>query len=196
VAIGYQPCEIVGGLKIGLLLHAILFHVYAANWRSNFRETPGKMRVALYQPDIPQNTGTILRLAACLNVAVDVIEPAGFDLSGRALKRAALDYFQAVHITRWSTFEAFRGNAKVSGSRIVLLTAKSGEAYHAATFDPADILLAGRESAGVPEEVHASADLRLCIPMREDLRSLNVAVALAMVLGEGLRQTGGFPRFA
>jgi tRNA (cytidine/uridine-2'-O-)-methyltransferase len=154
------------------------------------------MRIALYQPDIPQNTGTILRLAACLNVAVDVIGPAGFDLSDRALKRAALDYFQWVEIARWGTFQAFRENAKASGSRVVLLTTKSGDAYYAATFDPADILLAGRESAGVPEEVHASADLRLCIPMRRDMRSLNVAVALAMVLGEGLRQTGGFSRFA
>ncbi len=155
-----------------------------------------QMRVALYQPDIPQNTGTILRLAACLNVAVDVIEPAGFDLSSRALKRAALDYFEAVSITRWGTFAAFKSAAQAQGSRIVLLTTRAAIAHTSATFQPSDILLAGRESAGVPADVHAAVDLRVRVPMREDLRSLNVAVALAMVLGEGLRQTGGFSRFA
>jgi tRNA (cytidine/uridine-2'-O-)-methyltransferase len=151
-----------------------------------------RMRIALYQPDIPQNTGTILRLAACLNVAVDIIEPAGFDLSSRALKRAALDYAEAVHITRWRNFDAFRGGAKASGRRIVLLSTKAATAYHAAAFEGTDIILAGRESAGVPDAVHQAADLSLRIPMQEGLRSLNVAAALAMVLGEGLRQTGGF----
>ncbi len=154
------------------------------------------MRVALFQPDIPQNTGTILRLAACLNVAADIILPAGFDLSSRALKRAALDYFEAVSITRWSSFAEFRNDARQRGSRIVLLTTRAAQAYTAAEFKPSDILLAGRESAGVPEEVHAAADLRVRVPMREDLRSLNVAVALAMVLGEAMRQTGGFSRLA
>jgi len=154
------------------------------------------MRVALYQPDIPQNTGTILRLAACLNVAVDVIEPAGFDLSSRALKRAALDYFEAVSMTRWNSFAAFKGATQAQGSRIVLLTTRAATAYTSVTFQPADILLTGRESAGVPADVHAAADLCVRVPMREDLRSLNVAVALAMVLGEALRQTGGFTRFA
>ncbi len=154
------------------------------------------MRIALYQPDIPQNTGTILRLAACLNVAADVIEPAGFDLSDRALKRAALDYFDAVSIARWSTFEVFADNAKASGSRIVLLTTKACAPYYGASFQPQDILLAGRESAGVPQAVHDRADVHLRIPMRKDLRSLNVAVALAIVLGEALRQTGGFPSLA
>jgi tRNA (cytidine/uridine-2'-O-)-methyltransferase len=150
------------------------------------------MRIALYQPDIPQNTGTILRLAACLNVEVDVIEPAGFDMSSRSLKRAALDYIEAVRITRWATFDAFEGNARAEGRRIVLLTTKSSTPYWEAAFQTGDILLVGRESAGVPDGVHRTADLRLGIPMRKDLRSLNVAVALAMVLGEGLRQTGGF----
>jgi tRNA (cytidine/uridine-2'-O-)-methyltransferase len=154
------------------------------------------MRIALYQPDIPQNTGTILRLAACLNVAVDLIAPAGFDLSDRALKRASLDYFEAVSIARWNSFDPFKANAKASASRIALLTTKSDTPYCSVRFQPSDILLVGRESAGVPAAVHDAADLRICIPMREDLRSLNVAVALAMVLGEGLRQTGGFPRFA
>ena len=154
------------------------------------------MRIALYQPDIPQNTGTILRLAACLDVAAGIIEPAGFDLSSRALKRAALDYFEAVSLTRWSTFAAFRSHAQAQGSRIVLLTTRAAMPYTDAAFQPSDILLAGRESAGVPDEVHAAADLRVRVPIRGDLRSLNVAVALAMVLGEGLRQTGGFPRIA
>jgi tRNA (cytidine/uridine-2'-O-)-methyltransferase len=152
------------------------------------------MRVALYQPDIPQNTGTILRLAACLNVAGDIILPAGFDLSSRALKRAALDYFHAVDITRWGSFAAFRDDAWQRGARIVLLTTKAAVPYTAAEYKPSDILLAGRESAGVPEEVHAAADLRVRVPMREDLRSLNIAVVLAMVLGEAMRQTGGFDR--
>jgi tRNA (cytidine/uridine-2'-O-)-methyltransferase len=154
------------------------------------------MRLALYQPDIPQNTGTILRLAACLNVAADIILPAGFDLSSRALKRAALDYFHAVDITRWGSFASFHDGARQRGARIVLLTTKAAVPYMAAEYKPSDILLAGRESAGVPEEVHAAADLRVRVPMREDLRSLNIAVALAMVLGEAMRQTGGFSRLA
>ncbi len=152
------------------------------------------MRVALFQPDIPQNTGTILRLAACLNAGVDVILPAGFDMSSRALKRAALDYIEAVDISRWSTFAEFRNDARERGARIVLLTTKAAEPYTAVQYEPSDILLAGRESAGVPEEVHAAAALRVRVPMREDLRSLNVAVALSMVLGEAMRQTGGFSR--
>jgi tRNA (cytidine/uridine-2'-O-)-methyltransferase len=154
------------------------------------------MRIALYQPDIPQNTGTILRLAACLNVAGDIILPAGFDLSSRALKRAALDYFHAVDITRWGSFAAYQDDARQRGARIVLLTTKAAVPYTAAEYKPSDILLAGRESAGVPDEVHAAADLRVRVPMREDLRSLNIAVALAMVLGEAMRQTGGFDRLA
>jgi tRNA (cytidine/uridine-2'-O-)-methyltransferase len=155
-----------------------------------------QMRVAIYQPDIPQNTGTILRLAACLGVAVDVVMPAGFDLSSRALKRAALDYFEAVDITRWSTFAEFQSHAKLCGARVVLLTTKAAQAYTEAGYLPSDILLAGRESAGVPDDVHEAADLRVRIPMREDLRSLNVAVSMAMVLGEAMRQTGGFSRLA
>ncbi len=172
---------------------ALVCRVYAANWRWVFCR---RMRVALYQPDIPQNTGTILRLAACLDVAAGIIEPAGFDLSSRALKRAALDYLDWVSITRWSTFEAFKDNARAQGSRVVLLTTRAAEAYTSVEFKPSDILLTGRESAGVPADVHAAADLRVRVPMRQDLRSLNVAVALAMVLGEALRQTGGFSRLA
>ena len=154
------------------------------------------MRVALYQPDIPQNTGTILRLAACLNVPADIIEPAGFDISDRALKRAALDYLDLTAISRWPSFDKFNNNVKASGSRLVLLTTRGGVPYDAVSYAISDILMAGRESAGVPEHVHGAADLRVRIPMRRDVRSLNVAVALAMVLGEALRQTGGFRSLA
>lgn len=157
---------------------------------------PPAMRIALYQPDIPQNTGTILRLAACLDVAVDIVEPAGFDLSSRALKRAALDYGELAEIVRHGSFAVFRRAVADGGARLVLLTTHGDAPLDAVRFEPKDVLLAGRESAGVPAEVHDAADLRLRIPMRRGLRSLNVAVALAMVLGEGLRQTGGFSRLA
>ena len=154
------------------------------------------MRIALYQPDIAQNTGAILRLAACLNVAVDIIEPAGFDISSRALRRAALDYFDKADLKRHRTFADFKREAEMTGGRLILLTTRAQTAYHNIVFENSDIILAGRESSGVPEEVHASANLRIRIPMRADLRSLNVAVSLAIVLGEALRQTGGFSRFA
>ena len=153
------------------------------------------MRVALYQPDIAQNTGTILRLAACLNVAVDVIEPAGFDLSSRALRRVALDYYEEVKLKRHSTFLDFKRDIEKNSSRLILLTTAANTAYHNIVFQESDVILAGRESAGVPDDVHAAVNLRIRIPMRPDLRSLNVAVSLAMVLGEALRQTGGFPHF-
>ena len=154
------------------------------------------MRIALYQPDIAQNTGAILRLAACLNVAVDIIQPAGFDISSRALRRAALDYFDKADLKRHRTFADFKQEAEMTGGRLILLTTRAQTAYHNIVFENSDIILAGRESSGVPEEVHASANLRIRIPMRADLRSLNVAVSLAIVLGEALRQTGGFSRFA
>ena len=127
-----------------------------------------------------------------MGVAVDVVMPAGFDLSSRALKRAALDYVQAVDIVRWGTFAEFQLNAKSQGARIVLLSTHAAQSYTDIAYLPSDILLAGRESAGVPEEVYRAADVRIRIPMREDLRSLNVAVAMSMVLGEAMRQTGGF----
>lgn len=153
------------------------------------------MRLALYQPDIPQNTGTILRTAACLGVAVDIIAPAGFDLSDRALKRAGLDYLSHVAITRhasWAAFEAAR-KATVPPPRLVLLTSRGAAPLTETVFLKDDILLLGRESAGVPEAVHEAADLRVRIPLRPGLRSLNIAVAAAIVLGEALRQTDGFP---
>lgn len=145
------------------------------------------MRLALYQPDIPQNAGTILRLAACLGVAVDVIGPAGFDMSDRNLRRAGLDYLNHVEIARHRSFEAYR--TQRSG-RLVLLTSAGDTAYTDFGFVHDDTLLLGRESAGVPESVHAIADARLRIPMRTGLRSLNIAVAAGIVLGEALRQTG------
>jgi tRNA (cytidine/uridine-2'-O-)-methyltransferase len=150
------------------------------------------MRLALYEPDIPQNTGTILRLAACLGVAVDVIGPTGFDMTDRALKRAALDYLAEVEIARHASFAAFEAARRSRGSRLVLLTTHAETPYAGFAFQPDDTLLLGRESAGVPKTVHRIADARLRVPMREGLRSLNVAVAAAMVLGEALRQTGGF----
>lgn len=147
------------------------------------------MRLALYQPDIPQNTGTLLRTAACLDIAVDVIGPTGFDMTDRALKRAGLDYLQYVRIDRHETFEAFCARL---GGRLILLSSHADFSYQAFAFEAADTLLLGRESAGVPEHVHGFADARLRIPIKAGLRSLNIAIAGAMVLGEALRQTGGF----
>jgi len=153
------------------------------------------MRIALYEPDIPQNTGTILRLAACLGVAVDLIEPCGFLLDDRRLRRAGMDYLDAVDLTRHESWAAYLRRREVAGrpGRLILLTTKGAMAYADFDFEVADTLLLGRESSGVPEIVHASADARLVIPLRADQRSLNVAVAAAMVLGEALRQTRGFP---
>lgn len=149
--------------------------------------------LALYQPDIPQNAGNILRLGACLDVEVHVIEPAGFDLSDRALKRAGMDYLAHVRLIRhlsWGEFEAWR---KAAGRRLVLLTTRGAVPYAEFMFGTGDVILFGRESAGVPDSVHAAADARLLIPMAAGLRSLNVATAAGMVLGEALRQTSGFP---
>ncbi len=151
------------------------------------------MRLALYQPDIAPNAGTILRLAACLGVSVSIIAPAGFDMSNKALRRAGLDYLQHVTIERHESFTAFQAQMDVQDMRIVLLTRHAECAYTDFGFESRDVLLLGRESAGVPEGVHDAADARITIPMRPDLRSLNVAVAAAMVLGEGLRQTNSFP---
>lgn len=150
------------------------------------------MRLALYQPDIPQNAGTILRMAACFGVACEIIGPAGFDLSDRALRRAGLDYLDKVTLIRHLSFEAFELSRRASGHRLVVLTTSAAEAHTAFRYRSGDVLLLGRESAGVPHNVHEAADARLRIPMQTGLRSLNVAVAAAIVLGEALRQTGGF----
>lgn len=154
------------------------------------------MRLALYQPDIAQNTGTILRLCACFGIPVDVIGPAGFDMSDRALKRAALDYLPHVELTRHAGYETFmeqRASASAPPGRLVLLTTKAATPHYDFAFAPDDTLMLGRESAGVPDTVHDRVDARITIPMRPGLRSLNVAVAAAIVLGEALRQTRGYP---
>ena len=149
------------------------------------------MHIALYQPDIPQNTGTILRLCACLGLDAHIIEPAGFAATERGFRRAGLDYLNAVTMVRhrsWRQFEAWR---RGESHRLVLLTTAAPLSYLDYRYKPDDVLLFGRESAGVPQEVHEAADARLTIPMRPGLRSLNVALAAAMAAGEALRQTGG-----
>jgi tRNA (cytidine/uridine-2'-O-)-methyltransferase len=147
------------------------------------------MQIALFQPDIPQNTGTILRLCACLDVGAHIIEPAGFPVSDRHFRRAGMDYLDLVTITRhdsWSAFEQWRSDRAV---RLILFTTRAGGSYLDYRYSEADMLLFGRESAGVPDDVAATADARLVIPIRPGLRSLNVAMAAAMALGEALRQT-------
>ena len=148
------------------------------------------MRIALFQPDIAGNVGTILRMAACLGLAVDLIEPMGFAWSDRALARAGMDYAAEAEVVRHADWDAFIGT--ITG-RIVLLTTKGGERLDVARFADGDVLLFGSESGGVPATVHDRADARVLIPMRDGFRSLNVAVAAAMTVGEALRQTGGWP---
>ena len=153
------------------------------------------MRIALYQPDIPGNAGAIMRTAACLGVAVDVIGPAGFVMSDKQFRRAGMDYLGKMDLAQHASWEAFRdqmgeGDAQ---ARLVLLTTGAETDYSEFTFLADDILLVGRETAGVPEDVHAAADARVRVPLAPGMRSLNVAQALAMVLGEALRQTGTFP---
>lgn len=150
------------------------------------------MEIALYQPDIAHNTGAILRLGACFSVPVHIIEPAGFDASDRALKRAALDYLSSARIVRHPSFAAFEVWRKESDRRLILLTTKANTPYTDFRYRAGDVLLLGRESAGVPGSVHNASDARLVIPLAPAMRSLNVASAAAMVLGEALRQTGGF----
>jgi len=149
------------------------------------------MRIALFEPDIPQNTGTALRLAACLGVEVHLIEPAGFPVSDRAFRRAGMDYLDQVALTRhpsWQDFERWR---KAAGLRLVLFTTKATMSYLDHRYEARDMLLFGRESAGVPDHVHEAAEARLRIPMRAGMRSINVAMTCAMAVGEALRQTGG-----
>lgn len=150
------------------------------------------VRLALYQPDIPQNTGTILRMGACLGVGIDVIGPAGFDLSDKALRRAGMDYLAEVSFERHMSFETFQTSRRIDNRRLVLATTKAATNYCDFRFGANDTLLFGRESAGVPDDVHNVADARIAIQMRPGLRSMNIALAAAMILGEALRQTGGF----
>lgn len=151
------------------------------------------MRLALFQPDIPQNTGAVLRLAACFGLGVDIIEPCGFVWSDARLRRAGMDYLDRVDIVRHASWDAFHAGGR---TRLLLLTTRGSTPYTSMSFQPTDTILLGRESAGVPSAVHASADARLVVPMAAGTRSLNVAMAAALVLGEALRQTDGFPRQA
>jgi tRNA (cytidine/uridine-2'-O-)-methyltransferase len=151
------------------------------------------MRIALFQPDIPQNTGTILRLCACLGVEAHIIEPAGFPVTDRAFRRAGMDYLDQVSLVRhhsWDAFETWRRREQV---RLLVFATRASTSYLAHSFRHADVLLFGRETSGVPDQVHAAADARLFVPMRRGLRSLNVAMTCALALGEALRQTNGFP---
>ena len=147
--------------------------------------------LALYQPDIPQNAGTMLRACACLGVGAAIVEPAGFPVSDRHFRRAGMDYLDHVDIHRHVSFAAFEEWRRGEGRRLVLLTTQGATPYTGFAFRPDDVLMVGRESAGAPEEVHRAADARIVVPIRPELRSLNVAVAASMALGEAIRQTGG-----
>lgn len=151
------------------------------------------MRLALYQPDIAGNVGTIIRLATCFGVPLDIVMPCGFPASDKQLRRAAMDYAEAAEIVRHANAEAFLADRTGRGGRIVLLTSRGDTPLYRAAFTPADTLLLGSESAGVPDDVHDRADLRVRIPMAAGFRSLNIAVAAGIALGEALRQTGLFP---
>jgi tRNA (cytidine/uridine-2'-O-)-methyltransferase len=152
------------------------------------------MRIALYEPDIPQNTGTILRLCACLGIEAHIIEPAGFPVTDRAFRRAGMDYLDQVSLTRHESFAAFEEWRARERLSLVLLTTTAERSYLDHTFRDDQILLFGRESAGVPEAVHKAADVRLRVPMHPGMRSVNVAMAAAMVAGEALRQSGALKR--
>ena len=149
------------------------------------------MRIALYQPDIPQNTGTILRLCACLGIEAHIIAPAGFPISDRAFRRAGMDYLDAVTLVRHDSWPAFEAWRQAENHRLLLFTTAAPRSYLDYAYGPDDVLLFGRESAGVPQEVHERAEARLRVPMRPGLRSLNVALAAAMAAGEALRQAQG-----
>ena len=154
------------------------------------------LRIALFEPDIPQNTGAILRLAACFGVGVDIIEPCGFLFSERRLKRVGMDYIEKVDIITHQSWDTFFTSFVASNSRLLLLTTKANMPYTSFRFKIGDTLLLGRESAGVPEKVHQMVDARVTIPLEKGMRSLNVAQAASMVLGEALRQTKTFPAMA
>jgi tRNA (cytidine/uridine-2'-O-)-methyltransferase len=152
------------------------------------------MRLALFEPDIPQNLGAFIRLAACLGAPLDIIEPCGFPVDDKRIRRAAMDYVDLARIVRHASWEAFRHDR--TPGRLVLLTTSGAARFPHIAFRADDTLLLGRESAGVPPEVHAAADIRLRIPLQRGLRSLNVVLAAAMVLSEALRQTSGFDALA
>jgi tRNA (cytidine/uridine-2'-O-)-methyltransferase len=152
------------------------------------------LMLALFQPDIPQNCGTMLRMCDCLGLEAAIIEPAGFPVSDRHFRRSGMDYLDQVPLERhasWAAFEAWRA---AQGRRLVLLSTKAAQPYTSFAFQPDDILMVGRESAGAPPEVHEAADARILIPIRPGMRSLNVSVCAAMALGEALRQTDLYPQ--
>jgi tRNA (cytidine/uridine-2'-O-)-methyltransferase len=148
------------------------------------------IRIALYQPDIAGNTGTILRMAACFGLAVDIIEPAGFDLSDRALRRAGMDYLEMAALTRHLDFSAFEAWRQAEGRRLLLCSTKAALPYTEFRYSDGDVILLGRESAGVPDHVHQAADARLLIPMKGGGRSLNLALSAAITVSEAMRQLG------
>ena len=152
------------------------------------------MRLALFQPDIPQNVGAAVRLAACLGVILEIIEPCGFPLSDRALKRAALDYGDKAQVERRASWADFLAAEERKAGRLALFTTRGARPFTDFVFQGGDTLLFGQESAGVPEAVHAAADARLVIPIMPRTRSLNLVAAASIALGEALRQTGGFPK--
>ena len=147
------------------------------------------MRIALYQPDIPQNTGNIFRLGACLGISVDIIEPTGFVFDDKKFKRSSMDYIDYLEYKRHDDWDNFYEWIQESKFRLILMTTKSRESLYNFEFRPSDILLFGRESAGVPENIHKIVDHRLTIPMKDGVRSINLSSSVALVLGEGLRQT-------
>lgn len=155
--------------------------------------TQAMLRLALYQPDIPQNAGTMIRMAACLGIAVDIVEPASFDVSDRNFRRSGMDYLERAAITRHISFGAFENWRRQAGHRLVLAETDGATAHTEFAFLPGDIVLVGRESAGVLAEVAAAAEASVHVAMRPGLRSLNVAIAAALVVGEALRQLGGYP---
>jgi len=150
------------------------------------------LRLALYEPDIPQNTAAVLRTCACLGIAAEIIEPCGFVLGGQHMRRAGMDYLEHVTLTRHLDWAAFVDC--YAASRRILLTTKAAEPYTSHAFKAGDIVILGRESAGVPDHVHAAADVRITVPMVPGMRSLNMAAAAAMVSAEALRQLDAFPK--
>lgn len=151
------------------------------------------LALALYEPDIAQNAGTLARAAACLDISLHIIEPAGFPVGDAGFRRAGMDYLDRAAIRRHTSFSTFDIWRREEGRRLVLCTTRAATAYTRFSFAPDDVLLLGRESAGVPDSVHEGADARILIPLSAQSRSLNVALAGAMILSEALRQTGGFP---
>ena len=149
------------------------------------------MLVALFEPDIAQNTGSIIRLCACMGASLHIIEPCGFPLDDKRMRRVAMDYYDLAVPVRHASWRQFLDFRQRAGGRIILLSSKASQPYTGFAFRTGDILLLGRESAGVPDDVHAAADARVCIPMQGGARSLNVALSASMVLGEAMRQTRG-----